>query len=177
MRSRWSVSPTTNTSIAVLRHLSYAVLRHLCSAICQPHDENIYRSLFKDPVATSHLHRLDAQQQKLALQVLEVGERVSVVVQSKQVCVWGGRGGGGRVCDGTSHAHTRSRAHALTHTFSLSHTTHTLCVRERAHHVWEREYANAAHDAGRLQSRDPLCARGAWSRQVHGRPRRSFISL
>ena len=96
MRSRWSVSPTTNTSIAVLRHLhlSYAVLRHLCSAICQPHDEHIYRSLFKDPVATSHLHRLDAQQQKLALQVLEVGERVSVVVQSKQVC-GGGQGGGG----------------------------------------------------------------------------------
>jgi hypothetical protein len=64
------------------------VVEELCAAgfdkivlVCQQGDEHIYRSLFKDPVSTANFHRLSPSQQQLAQHILEIGERVHVVVQ------------------------------------------------------------------------------------------------
>ena len=67
------------------------IVEELCAAgfdkivlVCQPGDEAIYRSLFKDPVSMGNFHRLTAGQQQKAKQMQEMGERVFVVVQDTQ---------------------------------------------------------------------------------------------
>lgn len=52
--------------------------------VVQPGDVDAYRRLFKEPLDPQNYHKLKPEQQKLAKEILLIGEKVELVVQEKQ---------------------------------------------------------------------------------------------
>jgi galactokinase len=67
------------------------VIDELCRAgfdrivvVVQEADQSHYQRLFKEPLSPSNYHRLTSEQQQTAKRIMEVGERVDIVVQTTQ---------------------------------------------------------------------------------------------